>query len=142
MKIHELAKEYNQKATDFLKKLQDLGFDFTAHTQSIDDGLADNIRSVLAKAVKAEDPENKKIRELSLMTMLGVYYDLNTGKYHIASFRVYPEEFDKYGILLSKPYASIDHAAQDVNKNSVDAGFYSPSDLEKVRRKRLTSEQK
>jgi hypothetical protein len=142
MKIHELAKEYNISATDFLKKLTELGFTYHAHTQALSDMDADNIRSVIAKAAKAKDPEQIRIKELSLMTMVGIFYDIATGKYHISSLRILPEEHDKYGVQLSKGYPSINHLTHDLNQMTVDAGFFNPNELQKVRAKQLTDSKK
>lgn len=142
MKIHELAKDYDMKAVDFLKKLQGLGYDFTSHAQDLNDGLVENVRTMLAKKSKEDDPENKRIRELSMMTMVGMFYDMETGKYQIATLRILPEEHEKYGVQLSKTYTTVDHASRDVNLATIDAGLYSPSELEKVRKKRLTADKK
>jgi len=133
MKIHELAKEYNQKAHEFLKQLTDLGFTYTSYTKDLSDMDADNIRSVIAKAAKAKDPEQIKIRELSMMTLVGIYYDMESNQYKIATLRILPSEHDKYGVQLSKGYPSINHITYDLNKTTVDAGFYNPSELQKIR---------
>jgi hypothetical protein len=134
MKLHDLAPEFNLKSPEFMKLLGELGFPYTSFAQNVNDDEAEVIRAEVSKH-QAGDTTRAKIRELSKMAMIGMYYDYHTGKYKIAKLYVYPSEFEKLGIILSKGYPTIDHATQDLNLETIDAGFYAPGELEKFRRK-------
>lgn len=134
VKLHDLGKTLGYKADEFIRLIQSLGFNYHSFAQSISEEEATKIRDSVA-GVKPALELAAKVRKMSWMTMIGVHYDFNTGKYHMATIRLYPDEFEKYGVQLSKPYSTIDMMAWDLNKETIDAGFSSPSELERLRRK-------
>ncbi len=59
MRVHELAKEYGIKSTEFVDIIQDFGIDIKSHLSTIDDVQVATIRQELNN--KEEDPLAKSI---------------------------------------------------------------------------------
>ena len=59
MRVHELAKEYGIKSTEFVDIIQDFGIDIKSHLSTIDDVQVATIRQELSE--KEEEPLAKAI---------------------------------------------------------------------------------
>ena len=59
MRVHELAKEYGIKSTEFVEIIQDFGIDIKSHLSTIDDVQVATIRQGLSE--KEEEPLAKAI---------------------------------------------------------------------------------
>lgn len=57
MRVHELAKEYGIKSTEFVDVIQSFGFDIKSHLSSLDDAQVSDIRYKMSLKDKVETPE-------------------------------------------------------------------------------------
>ena len=55
MRVHELAKEYNIKSTDFVDIIQEFGIDIKSHLSTLDDAQVADIRQKLEDKKKEEE---------------------------------------------------------------------------------------
>ena len=60
MRVHELAKEYGIKSTEFVDVIQSFGFDIKSHLSSLDDAQVSDIRYKMSVKDEAEKPEVKE----------------------------------------------------------------------------------
>jgi len=61
MRVHELAKEYGIKSTEFVDIIQDFGIDIKSHLSSLDDG---QVRDIRYKLSLKDDPEESTTEEV------------------------------------------------------------------------------
>ena len=57
MRVHELAKEYGIKSTEFVDVIQSFGFDIKSHLSSLDDAQVSDIRYKMSLKDKVETLE-------------------------------------------------------------------------------------
>ena len=57
MRVHELAKEYGIKSTEFVDVIQGFGFDIKSHLSSLDDAQVSDIRYKMSIQDELKDPE-------------------------------------------------------------------------------------
>ena len=57
MRVHELAKEYGIKSTEFVDVIQSFGFDIKSHLSSLDDAQVSDIRYKMSIRDKLKHPE-------------------------------------------------------------------------------------
>lgn len=60
MRVHELAKEYSIKSTEFVDIIQEFGFDIKSHLSSLDDAQVSDIRYKMSIRNSPVDPEIKE----------------------------------------------------------------------------------
>ena len=60
MRVHELAKEYSIKSTEFVDIIQEFGFDIKSHLSSLDDAQVSDIRYKMSIRNSSVDPEIKE----------------------------------------------------------------------------------
>lgn len=61
MRVHELAKEYGIKSTEFVDIIQDFGIDIKSHLSSLDDG---QVRDIRYKLSLKDEPEESTTEEV------------------------------------------------------------------------------
>ena len=71
MRVHELAKEYGIKSTEFVEIIQDFGIDIKSHLSTIDDVQVATIRQGLSE--KEEEPLAKAIGAGEVKRMIGLW---------------------------------------------------------------------
>ena len=60
MRVHELAKEYGIKSTEFVDVIQSFGLDIKSHLSSLDDAQVSDIRYKMSLKDEVEKPEVKE----------------------------------------------------------------------------------
>ena len=60
MRVHELAKEYSIKSTEFVDIIQEFGFDIKSQLSSLDDAQVSDIRYKMSIRDSSDDPEIKE----------------------------------------------------------------------------------
>ena len=73
MRVHELAKEYNIKSTDFVDIIQSFGIDVKSHLSSLDDAQVADIRFKMdmkdhTKAAELSDIDIEELNPLGNLT--------------------------------------------------------------------------
>ena len=62
MRVHELAKEYDIKATEFVDIIQEFGIDIKSHLSGLDDGQVSDIRHKMS--IKDQPVEDEVTKDL------------------------------------------------------------------------------
>lgn len=96
-KIFELARKYGFKPVEFLKLVQDAGYNYNGFNATFNE----DEEEMISKIQPAAAPETKDVH------LIGVYYNPENRKYHTADIKLSRAQFETLGGNLGKPEGTI-----------------------------------